>query len=78
MGNIWKQFENLLPKKKQFIGEVTAVNSTDKTCTVDMIGDGGTFAIKGTDVTVGNYYLIENGGVVREVPGLSASSITIY
>jgi len=78
MGNIWKQFEDLLPKKKQFIGEVTATNSIDKTCTVDMIGDGGTFVIKGTDVTVGNYYLIENGEVVREVPGLSVYSITIY
>jgi hypothetical protein len=77
MGNVWKQFENLLPKKKQFIGEVTSINSADKTCTVDIVG-GGNFVVKGDDVTVGNSYLIEDGEIKREVPGLSVSTVTIY
>lgn len=77
MGNVWKQFEDLLPKKKQFIGEVTSINSTDKTSTVAMVG-GGTFVVKGDDVTVGSFYLIEGGEITREVPGLSVYTATIY
>jgi hypothetical protein len=77
MGNVWKQFEDLLPKKKQFIGEVTGINSTDKTCTMNIL-EGGSFVVKGTNVTIGNFYLVEDGEVVREVPGLSVSSVTIY
>lgn len=77
MGNIWKQFEDLLPKKKQFIGSVTGINSTDKTCTMDIL-EGGSFVVKGVNVIIGNYYLVEDGEVVREVPGLSVSSVTIY
>jgi hypothetical protein len=77
MGNVWRQFEELLPKKKQFIGEVNSVNTVDKTCTVNMVG-GGTFVVKGDDVTVGSFYLIEDGEVKREVPGLSSYTATIY
>jgi hypothetical protein len=77
MGNVWRQFEDLLPKKKQFIGEVTSINSTDKTCTMNIL-EGGSFVVKGVNVTTGNFYLVENGEVVREVPSLSVSSVTIY
>ncbi len=77
MGNVWRQFEELLPKKKQFIGEVTSVNAADKTCTVNMVG-GGTFVVKGDDVTVGRFYLIEAGEIKREVPGLTIYTAIIY
>ncbi len=77
MGNIWKQFEDLLPKRKQFIGKVSGINTTDKTCTVDLVG-GGSFIAKGSDVTAGKFYIIDNGEVLREVPELTIYSITVY
>jgi ABC-type uncharacterized transport system permease subunit len=77
MGNLWKQFEDLLPTKKQYIGQVSSINTSEKTCTVDLLG-GGSLVVKGTDVVISNWYLVEEDTIKREVPALSYFSLTIY
>ncbi|MGE4520068.1 MAG: hypothetical protein AB7E04_11245 [Desulfobacteraceae bacterium] len=77
MSNVWKQFENLLPKKKQIIGKVLSVNSTDKTSTVQMLS-GTNIIVKGVDVAVDKFCLVEDGAVQREVPELPVYDVTIY
>lgn len=78
MANVWKIFEDMLPKRKQFIGQVDSINTAVKTCNITPLG-GGNFTAKGIDnVVVGHWYIIENGVILREVPSLSMSDITIY
>lgn len=76
MSNIWKSFENLLPKKKQLIGTVAAVNTVDKTSTVTLLS-GNNIIVSG-EGTVGNIYLIEDGFIKEELPSLTVYSVTIY
>ena len=76
MSNIWKSFENLLPKKKQLIGTVSAVNTVDKTSTVTLLS-GNNIIVSG-EGTVGNTYLIEDGFIKEELPSLTTYTVTIY
>jgi hypothetical protein len=76
MSNIWKSFENLLPKKKQLIGTVAAVNTVDKTSTVTLLS-GNNIVVSG-EGTVGNIYLIEDGFIKEELPSLTTYTVTIY
>ena len=76
MSNIWKSFENLLPKKKQLIGTVAAVNTVDKTSTVTLLS-GNNIIVSG-EGTVGNIYLIEDGFIKEELPSLTVYPVTIY
>jgi hypothetical protein len=76
MSNIWKSFENLLPKKKQLIGTVAAVNTVDKTSTVTLLS-GNNIIVSG-EGTVGNIYLIEDGFIKEELPSLTTYTVTIY
>jgi len=74
--NIYKVFQNLLPKKKQLIGEVSSVNSTDKTCTVTLLS-GSNIVVNGSG-DVGKTYLIEDGFIKDELPALTVHTIDIY
>ncbi len=66
--NVWKQFENLLPKDPLLIAEVTAFNSGD-TCTVTFLG-GGTAIVRGQTVAIGNMAFIQNNQIQGEAPDL--------
>lgn len=77
MANLWKQFEKLLPQKKQFIGQVTDIDVEAKMCTMTMLG-GQSIFVKGDNAVINNYYLVEDGVISREVPGLTSYNITIY
>ena len=74
--NIWNQFKNLLPKKKQMIGTVDSVNSANKTCAVILL-NGNTIIVGGSG-SVGTRYLIEDGVIKEELPDLPVFNKTIY
>ena len=71
--NPWKQFEGLLPKSSRIIGTVTSHNSNGTS--VIALRDGSIITAKEQGAGVGQKALIENGGIVREVPNLPVYSI---
>ena len=77
MANIWTQFEKLLPKRKQIIGKVTSINTVNQTSTIQMLG-GQSIIVKGTNIPVDKFCIIEDGAVQREVPELPVYDVTIY
>lgn len=75
--NIWTTFESLLPKQELVIGTITAVNSSLKTVTLELIS-GESMIVKGTG-NVGSLYLAKDGVITTELPALSTPhDITIY
>lgn len=76
MNNIWTRFQNLLPKKQQYIGKIISVNSSQKTCVVTILG-GANITIKG-EGNIGSWHVIEDGVLGRIVPELPVYNITIY
>ena len=76
MANVYAELLRVLPSKKQLIGKVTSVNTTLKLSTVLLLG-GGVMTAKGVG-TVDAHYLIEDGILVQELPGLTAYNVTIY
>lgn len=71
MSNIWKQFEQLLPKDPLLIATV-ASQLSDGTSVVSFPG-GGTAIVKGTSVAVGNKAFIQTGRIQGEAPNLPYS-----
>lgn len=77
MGNIYKQFQELLPKKKQLIGVVQSINTVDKTSVVQLLS-GTNIIVRGTNVSEGKTCLIEDNTIKEELPTLQVYNITIY
>ena len=67
--NLWKRFQDLLPKEPLLVAQVTAHNA-DGTSTVQFPG-GGTARVKGQTVTVGLSAYIQGGWVKGEAPELT-------
>lgn len=67
--NLWKRFQDLLPKEPLLVAQVTAHNA-DGTSTVQFPG-GGTARVKGQTVTVGQHAYIQSGWVRGEAPALT-------
>lgn len=77
MSNAYVNLLKILPKKRKFIGEVTAINSSLRLSTITLLG-GGVVTAKGIDVSVGQLCLIEDGTIIEQLPALTAHAITIY
>lgn len=77
MTNIWKQFENMLPKQSRVIGKIITVDELTKTCTIEQ-ASGVIMTANGTGV-IGNTYLIVGGIIMSEMPSLGdAVDVIIY
>ena len=77
MANLWREFKDLFPDETYAIGTITAVNSSNRTVTLDLIS-GETLTVKGEGVSVGNKVLVERGVVVQTLPNLSLYNVSIY
>jgi len=75
MANVWSQFEKLLPKQKQFIGKVTAIDSTAKTSTIQLLS-GESVSVKGVG-SIGLTYLVKDGVILNEMPELTMYEVTL-
>ena len=74
--NIWKQFEQLLPKQQIIIGKIISVNEIDKTSVIQLLS-GETISVKGSG-EIGTNYLIKDGTISNEMPDISSYDVTIY
>lgn len=77
MANLWKTFEELLPKKKFIIGTVNSVDSGSGTSTITLLS-GQQITVKGTEVSVGQRCLVQDGIIIQQVPSLTLYNVTIY
>lgn len=66
--NVWKQFENLLPKDPLLVATVDSFTSGD-TSSVTFPG-GGTAIVRGQTVAVGLMAFIQNNQIQGEAPNL--------
>jgi hypothetical protein len=67
--NLWKRFQDLLPKEPLLVATVTAHNS-DGTSTVQFPG-GGYALVKGQGVAVGLTAYVQGGWIKGEAPELT-------
>jgi len=67
--NIWKQFENLLPKDPLLIGTVITHN-TGNTSTVQF-PEGGYAVVYGQDVAISSKAFVKSGRIQGLAPSLS-------
>jgi hypothetical protein len=77
MANLWKSFEDLLPKQRFIIGVVDSIDATFMVSTVILLS-GESLTVKGTNVAIGNTCLIKDGIIFQEIPGLTPTAVTIY
>lgn len=77
MANLWKSFEDLLPKRKFIIGEVYYIDSIKMVSIVTLLS-GQQITVKGTEVSVGQRCLIQDGVVIQQLPSLPLFNVTIY
>ncbi len=73
--NIWKQFENLLPKAPMLIATVTSHMSNDRSA-VSFPG-GGTAIVLGQTVAVSDKAFIQNNIIQGTAPSLPMHSFDI-
>jgi len=73
--NVWKQFENLLPKSPMLIATVTAHLSNDRS-SVSFPG-GGTAIVIGQTVSVNDKAFIQNNIIQGMAPTLPLHSFDI-
>lgn len=76
MANIYRQFLELIPTRKQYIGKILSVNSELKMSSVELI-DGRVTSVTG-EGSVGQTYLISNGRLVQQLPELSVHNVVVY
>ena len=76
MPNIWKQFNNLLPKQKQIIGKVVSTNTSNITSTIELLSGNG-LVVKGIG-DIGSFYLIKDGIITEKMPTLGVYNETVY
>jgi hypothetical protein len=67
--NVWKQFENLLPKDPILVGTVTSHNSGN-TSTVSFVS-GGTAVVDGQSVAIGLKAFVQSNRIQSEAPDLT-------
>jgi len=74
MPNIWKTFDDLLPKDPLLIGTVT-MYAANNTSVVSYLG-GGTGVVLGQSVAIGSRAYIQSGKIQDAAPSLG--TITSY
>jgi hypothetical protein len=77
MSNLYNTFLELLPKKKQMIGKVKSINTSEKTSVVKLLS-GGNVVVRGTSVPVDATCLIVDGVVTEELPAQQVYDVTVY
>lgn len=75
MANVWKEFENLLPKDPLLIATVTSHLSNNNSLVTFL--DGGTSIVRGQEVAVGNKAFIQTGKIQGPAPNLSVVNYEI-
>jgi len=76
MANLWKQFESLLPRSKQVIGQLIANNGDGFTCTVRLLS-GTNITVTGSG-DVDTMYLVVNGVLDRAMDNKIVYNEIIY
>ncbi len=73
--NLWKQFQELLPKAAQAIGTLMSVNE-DGSSTI-ALQYGTQIRAKGGSVSAGKKALLLDGQIVKEVPDLPRFAVQV-
>lgn len=76
LGNIWKKFNDLLPKTPRYIGTIITINDTGF-YTVSLVG-GGTLQVTGSDgFSVSDRVFISDKRIDGPAPSLTAVNIEV-
>lgn len=76
MANVYTEFLQLIPERKQYIGKILTVDQQLQMSRVELI-DGRETTVMGTG-TAGETYLIQDGRLTQRLPSLSVYDVVVY